>query len=66
MRGDDFELIVGQDISIGYLSHDQAKVTLYLEESVTFRLLSPQAAVPLVYREAEQKTAGPSNPAPRR
>ena len=55
MRGDDFELIVGQDLSIGYLSHDNAKVTLYLEESLTVRLLSPQAAVPLEYREARER-----------
>jgi uncharacterized linocin/CFP29 family protein len=48
-RGGDFELIVGQDLSIGYLSHNAEKVTLYLEESLTFRLLSPEAAVPLSY-----------------
>lgn len=65
MRGDDFELIVGQDLSIGYLSHDNAKVTLYLEESLTFRLLSPQAAVPLVYHEGSTKT-DPGTTTPRR
>jgi uncharacterized linocin/CFP29 family protein len=48
-RGGDFELVVGQDVSIGYLSHDAAKVSLYLEESITFRVLSPEAAVPLRY-----------------
>jgi uncharacterized linocin/CFP29 family protein len=49
LRGGDFELVVGQDFSIGYLDHDAEKVRLYIEESFTFRLLSPQAAVALVY-----------------
>ena len=51
-RGGDFELIVGQDLSIGYLSHTAETVTLYLEESLTFRLLSPEAAVALTYFSA--------------
>ncbi len=48
MRGGDFELTVGQDFSIGYLDHDAEVVRLYIEESFTFWLQSPQAAVPLV------------------
>jgi uncharacterized linocin/CFP29 family protein len=44
-RGEDFEMIVGRDISIGYLSHDAKKVRLYFEESVTFRSITPEAAV---------------------
>src|SRR5689334_4949303 len=50
-RGDDFELIVGQDFSIGYLSHTATTVTLYLQESFTFRVLTPEAAIPLAYRQ---------------
>ena len=46
-RGGDFELVVGRDISIGYLHHDAETVTLYLEESLSFRLLGPEAAVTL-------------------
>jgi uncharacterized linocin/CFP29 family protein len=46
-RGGDFELVVGRDISIGYLDHDRQTVQLYLEESLAFRLLTPEAAVPL-------------------
>jgi hypothetical protein len=46
-RGGDFELTVGQDFSIGYLDHTADAVRLYLQESFTFRLLSPEAAVPL-------------------
>jgi uncharacterized linocin/CFP29 family protein len=49
MRGGDFELVVGQDASLGYLDHDRHKISLYLEETFTFRLLSPEAAVPLVF-----------------
>jgi len=46
-RGGDFELDIGQDISIGYLSHSVDAVELYLQESFTFRLLTTEAAVAL-------------------
>ncbi len=46
-RGGDFVLDVGQDISIGYSSHDAQSVSLYLEESFTFRVTEPGAAVVL-------------------
>jgi uncharacterized linocin/CFP29 family protein len=49
MRGGDFELTVGQDFSIGYSSHDAERVELYLEESMTFSVYTPEAAVPLRY-----------------
>ena len=49
MRGDDFELSCGQDISIGYQDHDASSVTLYLEESLTFHAHSPEAAIALRY-----------------
>ena len=48
-RGGDFELVVGQDLSIGYLTHDAESVTLYLEESLTFRAAGPEAAIALTY-----------------
>jgi len=47
-RGGDFVLHLGQDLSIGYLSHTDDDVTLYLQESFTFQLLTAEAAVPLV------------------
>lgn len=47
MRGGDFELIVGRDISIGYEDHNKKSVNLYLQESLTFRLLGPEAAIKL-------------------
>lgn len=48
-RGGDFELTVGRDLSIGYLSHTDTTVTLFLMESMTFRVLTPEAAVALSY-----------------
>jgi uncharacterized linocin/CFP29 family protein len=46
-RGGDFELHLGQDVSIGYLRHDDKNVTLYLQETMTFLLLTTEAAVAL-------------------
>src|SRR5580698_8327370 len=46
-RGGDFDLHIGQDVSIGYLSHTDATVTLYLQETFTFLLLTTEAAVAL-------------------
>ena len=46
-RGGDFVLDVGQDFSIGYTRHDAELVTLYLEESFSFRVTEPDAAVVL-------------------
>jgi uncharacterized linocin/CFP29 family protein len=55
MRGEDFELTVGQDFSIGYLGHDDETVRLYIEESFTFWLLSQQAAIPLTHSAAARR-----------
>lgn len=46
-RGGDFELTVGQDLSVGYAAHDRDAVELYLTETFSFRVLDPAAAVPL-------------------
>lgn len=46
-RGGDFVLDVGQDFSVGYVTHDAEQVTLYLEESFSFRVTEPDAAVVL-------------------
>ncbi|MGH8202240.1 MAG: family 1 encapsulin nanocompartment shell protein [Steroidobacteraceae bacterium] len=46
-RGGDFELDIGQDISIGYASHSKTTVALYLQETFTFRLLTTEAALVL-------------------
>src|SRR6516165_8520488 len=46
-RGGDFDLHIGQDISIGYLSNTDTTVRLYLQETFTFLLLTSEAAVAL-------------------
>jgi uncharacterized linocin/CFP29 family protein len=46
-RGGDFSLHLGQDLSIGYLSHTDTEVRLYLQETFTFQLLTSEAAVAL-------------------
>jgi uncharacterized linocin/CFP29 family protein len=47
LRGGDFVIDSGQDLSIGYGDHDASVVRLYLEESFTFRVIEPDAAVAL-------------------
>jgi uncharacterized linocin/CFP29 family protein len=47
LRGGDFTFDSGQDLSLGYHSHDHEAVHLYLEESFTFRAVTPEAAVVL-------------------
>ena len=47
IRGDDFELTCGQDMAVGYVTHSADAVELFLEESIGFRVLSPEAAVQL-------------------
>ncbi len=47
LRGGDFELTLGQDVSIGYDHHDARRVSLYFTESFTFRVLAPEAVAPL-------------------
>jgi uncharacterized linocin/CFP29 family protein len=46
-RGGDYELRLGQDLSIGYLSHDEHQVQLYLQESFTFAVYTTEASVPI-------------------
>jgi uncharacterized linocin/CFP29 family protein len=47
MRGGDFLFDSGEDISIGYERDDQQSVDLYLSESFSFRVVTPEAAVAL-------------------
>lgn len=46
-RGGDYELHLGQDLSIGYSDHDRDTVELYLEETLTFLAFTAEASVPL-------------------
>jgi uncharacterized linocin/CFP29 family protein len=47
LRGGDFRFESGQDLSIGYVDHDRETVNLYLEQSLSFHVATPEAAVPL-------------------
>jgi uncharacterized linocin/CFP29 family protein len=47
LRGGDFLFDCGEDLSVGYDSHDADAVELYLEESFSFRVATPEAAVEL-------------------
>lgn len=60
LRGGDFELTVGRDLSVGYEDHTAKTVSLYIEESFTFRVLSAEAAVPLSYAAAGRSTKSAS------
>jgi uncharacterized linocin/CFP29 family protein len=44
-RGGDYELRIGQDLSIGYLDHDADSVRLYFTESFTFAAYTSEASV---------------------
>jgi len=46
-RGGDFDLQLGTDASIGYLSHDADSVELYLQETLTFLCYTAEASVAL-------------------
>lgn len=48
-RGGDYELTIGQDLSIGYDWHDATNVGLYFQESFTFQVFTGEAAVALTY-----------------
>jgi uncharacterized linocin/CFP29 family protein len=47
MRGGDFLFDCGADLAVGYDQHDAEAVQLYLEESFSFRVVTPEAAVAL-------------------
>ncbi len=47
LRGGDFLFESGQDLAIGYSHHDADQVHLYLQESFTLVVATPEAAAPL-------------------
>ena len=51
LRGGDSELVVGQDLSIGYQSHTATEVNFYITETFTFRVTPPEAFVELKIAE---------------
>ncbi len=52
-RGGDFDLHIGQDVSIGYSSHTDTVVRLYLQETFTFLLLTAESAVAMSAAKAQ-------------
>jgi uncharacterized linocin/CFP29 family protein len=55
-RGGDFALYLGQDVSIGYLSHTDAVVRLYLQETFTFVYFTSESAVAMSPAEKAKTT----------
>jgi len=55
-RGGDLDLHIGQDASIGYLSHTDTRVRLYLQETFTFLYLTGESAVALAPRSKSHST----------
>ncbi len=47
LRGGDFLFESGQDLALGYSHHDAEAVHLYLEQSFSFVVATPEAAAPL-------------------
>jgi uncharacterized linocin/CFP29 family protein len=50
LRGGDFLFECGQDLAVGYHAHDADSVHLYLVETFSFRVATPEAAVALPSR----------------
>ena len=48
MRGEDFELVVGNDFSVSYVVHDEDSVTFRIDETIAFINLNPDAAVAIL------------------
>ncbi|MFD9031348.1 family 1 encapsulin nanocompartment shell protein [Streptomyces sp. NPDC059567] len=46
-RGGDFELLLGQDLAIGYTAHDAKGIELYFQETLTFLTYTDEAVVVL-------------------
>ncbi|MFW5999759.1 MAG: encapsulin, partial [Halanaerobiaceae bacterium] len=46
-RGGDFELALGEDLSIGFKGQNGDKLEFFFAESFTSRVISPEAAIVL-------------------
>jgi uncharacterized linocin/CFP29 family protein len=49
IRGGDLRLVLGQDLSIGYNSHDSKTVRLYFTESFTFQIIDPSVIMTIEF-----------------
>ncbi|HKK01913.1 MAG TPA: family 1 encapsulin nanocompartment shell protein [Desulfuromonadales bacterium] len=54
-RGGDLELTVGQDFSIGYHHHTSDEIHLFMTESFTFRVITPEALVGFELKKRAKK-----------
>lgn len=61
-RGGDYELHLGEDLSIGYLNHTDTRVRLYLRVTFTFLMLTSEASVPLALSATGSTTASATAP----
>ena len=57
-RGGDYELHLGEDVSIGYTSHTDKVVRLYLRETFTFLMLTSEASVAVAPQVARRPDRG--------
>lgn len=48
LRGGDFLLEMGEDVALGYAATTADQVQLYLEESFSFRIATPEAAIAIL------------------
>jgi uncharacterized linocin/CFP29 family protein len=53
IRTGDFVLSIGSDLSIGYQSHTDKVVRLYMVETLAFRVIVPEAAVALAHKDGK-------------
>jgi uncharacterized linocin/CFP29 family protein len=51
-RGGDYALTVGEDFAVGFQSADEQTASFYIQESLTFRINTADAAVALTYQDA--------------
>ncbi|MDI2097547.1 family 1 encapsulin nanocompartment shell protein [Ruicaihuangia caeni] len=54
-RGGDFLFESGQDLSVGYRHHDADSVRLYIEQTFTFHIATPEAAIALVSSQSLER-----------
>ncbi|MDO3378999.1 family 1 encapsulin nanocompartment shell protein [Geoalkalibacter halelectricus] len=54
-RGGDFELTIGQDFAIGYHHHTAEEIHLFITESFTFRVITPEALVGFEVKKKAKK-----------
>jgi len=54
-RGGDLELTLGQDFAIGYHHHTAEEIALFMTESFTFRVITPEALVGFELKQGGRK-----------